>query len=121
MTAAVGVWLGVGVAGAAGACARFLLHARVSRRRGHPLGTLVVNLSGTLALGVLVGATLDGDAYRVAATGFLGAYTTFSAWMLETHREVDGRRPFNAWANIVVSVVTGLAAIAIGRFLGGLF
>lgn len=120
MTAAV-VWLGVGLAGAAGAVARFLLHARVARGRGHPLGTLVVNLSGTLTLGVLVGATLDGDAYRIAATGFLGAYTTFSAWMLETHREVDARQPFNAWANIVVSVITGLIAIALGRSAGGLF
>ncbi len=118
MTAAV-VWLGVGVAGAAGAAARFLLHARVARRRGHPLGTLVVNLSGTLTLGVLVGATLDGAAYRIAAVGFLGAYTTFSAWMLETHRAVDGRRPFHAGANIVASVVTGLIAIALGRYLGG--
>lgn len=120
MTAAA-VWLGVGVAGAAGSAARFLLHARVARRRGHPLGTLIVNLSGTLALGALVGATLDGDAYRIAATGFLGAYTTFSAWMLESYREVDERAPFNAWANVVVSLVTGLVAIALGRFVGGLF
>jgi fluoride exporter len=78
-----------------------------------------VNLSGTLVLGLLVGATLHGDAYRVVATGFLGAYTTFSAWMLESYREVEEREPFNAWVNIVVSVTTGLIAIALGRALGG--
>ena len=89
----------------------------VARRRGHPLGTLAVNLSGTLVLGVLVGATLDGDAYRIAATGFLGAYTTFSAWMLESAVRWTGNRHARL-GNIVGSFMAGLVAIAVGRSAG---
>ncbi len=113
------VWLGVGAAGAAGTAARFLLHELAGRRFRRPVvGTLVVNLSGTLVLGVLVGAALDGDAYRLAGTAFLGAYTTFSTWMLETHRVADDRDRAGAWANIVVSLVLGLAIAVLGRHVG---
>ena len=111
-------WLGVGVAGAAGTAVRFLIHEAAGRRAGRAYGTLFVNVSGSLVLGILVGATLDGGAYRILGTGFLGAYTTFSTWMLETHRLTDERGPVGGWANIVVSLVLGLAAAVIGRHLG---
>ncbi|MDX6375724.1 MAG: fluoride exporter [Gaiellaceae bacterium] len=116
----VAVWLCVGLAGAAGSAARFLLQGAVGRRLGSrfPAGTLVVNLTGTLALGVLVGAALDGDTYRVAGTGFLGAYTTFSAWMLESRRLADDGEVGLAWANIVVSLAAGLAVAVLGRHIG---
>jgi CrcB protein len=116
----VAVWLCVGLAGAAGSAARFLLQGTVGRRLGtrFPVGTLVVNLTGTLALGALVGAALDGDTYRVAGTGFLGAYTTFSAWMLESHRLADEGEVGLAWANIVVSLAAGLAVAVLGRHIG---
>jgi CrcB protein len=123
MTGAV-VWLGIGAAGAAGTAARFLIHETVGHRAGRSLGaqaTLIVNVSGTLVLGILVGAALDGDAYRMAATGFLGAYTTFSTWMLESHRLAADRNAAGAWANIVVSLLLGIAAAVLGRHLGATF
>src|SRR6478735_670954 len=84
----VGTWLAVAVAGAIGSVARFGLHETVARRLGqrYAVGTLLVNLSGAFALGLLVGAALTGDAYRIFGTALLGAYTTFSTWMLETER-----------------------------------
>jgi fluoride exporter len=115
----VALWLGVGVAGAAGTAARFLLHEAARRVRSpFPFGTLAVNVSGTLVLGVLVGAALGGDAYRLAGTGFLGAYTTFSTWMHETHRLHGEGHAKAAWANITVSLGLGLAAAVVGRRLG---
>jgi CrcB protein len=86
------VVLAVGTVGGIGAIARFLLDGTVAGRlgRGFPYGTLVVNLSGTLALGMLTGAALDPDAYRIAATGLLGAFTTFSTWALESHLRIPG-------------------------------
>lgn len=116
----VAVWLGVGVAGAAGSAARFLVHDAVGRRLGpsFPSGTLAVNVSGTLVLGVLVGLALDGDAYRLAGMGFLGAYTTFSTWMAESYRLADESEPAAAWANIGVSLLLGLAAAVLGRHAG---
>jgi fluoride exporter len=114
------VWLDVGLAGAAGSAARFLLQAAVDRRLATrlPAGTLAVNLTGTLALGILVGAALHGDAYRVGGTGFLGGYTTFSAWMLESHRLADEDDVARARANIVVSLGAGLAVAVLGRHIG---
>lgn len=117
----VALWLGVGVLGGVGALARFLLDALVSANSGarFPLGTLLVNLSGALVLGLLVGIALGGDAYLLAGTAAIGSYTTFSTWMLESHRLAeDGRRRLLA-ANVALSLVLGVAAAALGRLIGG--
>lgn len=88
------VWIAVAGLGGTGAIARFLLDAAVSSRagRGFPFGTFAVNLSGTFILGLLVGMTLEGDAYLLAGTATLGSYTTFSTWMFESHRPL-----FKCW------------------------
>jgi fluoride exporter len=116
------VLCGVGVVGAVGAIGRFLLDGTVARRLGRefPYGTLAVNLTGTLALGVLVGATLAGDAYELAGTGLLGAYTTFSTWMLESHRLAEEGELAIAGRNVAISLVLGLVAAFAGRRLGAL-
>jgi CrcB protein len=111
---------GIGVAGGVGAIARFLLDGAMAARLGteFPYGTLAVNLTGAFVLGMLAGATLSDDAYRVAATGLIGAYTTFSTWMFESHRlGEDGRLRLGA-ANVAVSLVLGLLAVWAGRHLG---
>jgi CrcB protein len=53
----------------------------------------------------------------LAGTAFVGAYTTFSTWMLETQRLGEERRMWAASANIVVSVVLGVAAAVLGQWL----
>jgi CrcB protein len=76
----------VAVLGGLGAVARYRVGAAVAARVGgdFPLGTLVVNLPGTLALGVLVGAAAATRAELLLGIGFLGGYTTFSTWMVES-------------------------------------
>lgn len=114
------VLLAIGVLGGLGAIARFLLDGAVARRPGRdfPYGTLAVNLSGALVLGVLVGAAVAGDAYRICATGLLGAYTTFSTWMFESHRLAeDGRLRLGA-LNVAGSLVLGVGAVWLGRRIG---
>ena len=121
----------VGILGGAGSVARFLLDRAVTGRAARgaaasgrgarpafPLGTLAVNLSGALLLGLLVGLALGGDTLRLLGTGLLGAYTTFSTWMLETQRLAAGGRPRAAVANIAVSLGLGLLAVWLGRELG---
>jgi CrcB protein len=113
------VVLGIGLLGGAGAIGRFLFDGFVAERAGSafPWGTLAVNASGSLALGVLAGASVDGDAYRLAATGLLGAYTTFSTWMLESQRlGEEGRLRLGA-LNVALSLAVGIAAVRIGRAL----
>jgi CrcB protein len=116
-----GVLLAVGVIGGVGAIGRFLLDAAISARVGSslPVGTLVVNLSGSFVLGLFVGLTLAGDAYRILGTGLIGAFTTFSTWALESHRlGEDGELRVGA-ANFVVSLIFGVTAAWVGRQLGG--
>ena len=115
----VAVVIGVGLLGGAGALARFLLDGAVTQRTGSafPWGTLAVNASGSFVLGLVAGAGLDTDAYRLVATGLVGAYTTFSTWMLESHRlGEEGRWRLGA-LNIVASVAVGLVAVWVGRQL----
>lgn len=116
------VWIAVAGLGGAGAIARFLLDAAVSSRAGgaFPLGTLAVNLSGALVLGVLVGVSLEGDAYLLAGTAALGSYSTFSTWMFESHRLGEGGETGLLLANVFGSLAVGLAAVALGRALGGM-
>ena len=116
----LGVLAGIGLVGGLGAIARMLLDGSVSARvgRAFPWGTLAVNLSGAFVLGVLAGAAVSGDALRLAGTGFLGAFTTFSTWMLESHRLAEDGRGRLALANIAFSLAAGIAFAWLGRELG---
>lgn len=111
------VWIGVAGLGGAGAVARFVLDALISTRWDGdlPLGTLLVNLSGAFGLGLLSGLNLAGNTLLLAGGATIGAYTTFSTWMLETHRLAEDRERRLAATNIVLSLAAGLAAAALGR------
>jgi fluoride exporter len=118
----VAIWAGVFLIGGVGSVLRFVVDRAVSARvaGAFPYGTLAVNLSGALVLGVLSGLVLTPDLALVAGTAFVGAYTTFSTWMLETQRLGEERQLRPAVANIVVSLVLGLAAAWLGLWIGGL-
>lgn len=115
------VWAGVLVAGGIGAVLRFLVDRAVARRTAgaFPFGTLVVNLSGAVVLGLLSGLALSHDVALLAGTALVGSYTTFSTWMLETQRLSEERQFGPAAANIVVSMTLGLAAAVSGQQLAG--
>ncbi|TDL09834.1 fluoride efflux transporter CrcB [Mycolicibacterium obuense] len=114
------VWLGVVVLGGLGAVTRLAVDKAVSRRIGRPFpfGTLVVNISGAFLLGALAGLALRPHLALLIGTGFVGSYTTFSTWMLETQRLSEERQLISALANIGVSVVCGLFAAWLGQRLG---
>lgn len=115
----------VGLAGALGAVSRFGLERAISSRRWvrFPLGTLVVNLTWSFALGLVVGfaAThgLDPSVRRVLGPGFLGAYTTFSTYAFEclTLIGTRGRRVAATYA--FGSLVAGTVAAGAGLALTG--
>jgi len=117
----VALWAAVGALGGVGALTRFLIDALVSGAAGarFPLGTLLVNLSGALVLGVLVGLALSADAYLLAGTAVIGSYTTFSTWMLESHRLAEDGRRWLLAANVALSLALGVGAAAVGRALAG--
>ena len=123
----VALVVGVALAGALGAPARYLVE-RIARTRWPspwPWGTFVVNISGSFALGVVVGLVLaqglDPDVRTIAGTGFLGAYTTFSTYAYETVRVAADRPPRRGLAVAYASgsVVASVLAAAVGLALAG--
>jgi CrcB protein len=115
-------WCAVAVLGALGSVLRYGVWRLIDDRlpTAFPLGTLVVNLSGALALGILVGAGVGGDTLVLAGTALLGAYTTFSTWMLETDRLVEDGLSGLAAAYVALSLAGGLAFTGAGWALGSL-
>jgi CrcB protein len=117
------LWVGVALLGGLAALARVLVDeavaARISERL--PAGTLTVNLSGALVLGILVGAGVSRDAYLLTGTALIGSYTTFSTWMLESRTLAAEGRPglVAAAVNIALSLVLGVGAVWLGRALAG--
>ena len=118
----VGGWVAVGLLGGVAAAARFVFDHEVSQRwRGEfPLGILAVNLVGALAIGLVAGSTLDGETATIVSGGVIGSFTTFSTWILDSHRLAVARRAELAWLNIGVAVVAGFAAVTLGHWLGSL-
>jgi CrcB protein len=115
------LWVGVLTAGGIGAVLRFLVDGAVARRaaRSFPFGTLAVNISGAALLGLLGGLALSRHAALLADTAFVGSYTTFSTWMLETQRLSEERQLRSAVANLVASIVLGIAAALAGQWIAG--
>ena len=115
----------IGLGGFAGAIARYLVDGLVSDRTGggFPWGTLVVNATGSFLLGLLFAITaeraiLPAEVRGPLLIGFIGAYTTFSTWMLESWRLIEGGAYGPALANLSGSVVIGIVAVAVGLTLG---
>lgn len=112
----------VGVGGFIGANARFLaarwVGALIDTR--FPLGTFIINVSGSFLLGVVDSMVAqkvfrDSDAVRLAlGVGFLGAFTTFSTFTFETHALFDDGEWLRAAINILASVFVGLVAVRAG-------
>jgi len=116
----IGIWFWVAIAGAAGAVARFVVDGHVLARTGGrvPWGTALINLSGAFVLGLIAGAAPSHEFALIVGTGFLGAYTTFSTWMLETLLLGESGRTNAAVLNLVVQLVAGLALAGLGFAVG---
>jgi fluoride exporter len=114
------IWVAVALIGGAGSIARFLVDGAISATVGRdfPFGTMVVNISGAVILGLLTGLALGHDEALLAGTAAVGSYTTFSTWMLETQRLAEERQYRKAVVNVVISLVLGVAAAAVGRLIG---
>lgn len=113
--------------GGLGAVARWAVGLGAARwlGTGWPWGTLAVNVAGGLAMGVLAALLVRhgaaGEPWRLAlATGFLGGFTTFSAFSLETARMIEGGRLGEALAYALASVALSVAALFAGLALGRL-
>lgn len=76
-----------------------------------PWATLVVNAAGCLAIAILTARTLPAHVSLFLIPGFLGAFTTFSAFGLDTIRLLQNNQPWFAVANIAANLFIGLGSI----------
>ncbi|MDH5784742.1 MAG: fluoride efflux transporter CrcB [Chromatiales bacterium] len=121
----MGQTLAIAAGGAVGALLRFWganwVYALMGR--GFPYGTLAVNLFGSLLMGfcyvwLVERASLGPEWRALLMVGFLGAFTTFSTFSIETLNLIEGGAVFKAVLNMVLSVVLCVTAAWLGLFIG---
>lgn len=114
--------LAVGLGGAAGSIARYLLSYSIFAGHtlcGFPTGTFVVNAAGSLLIGVLTGAVTDVSfVTRLLTIGFCGGFTTFSTFSADTVRLLRDGQYAPAALYIVLSVVVCVVCAALGIGIG---
>lgn len=117
--------LAVAIGGAVGAMGRYWVVALATQwfGRGFPYGTLLVNVAGSLLIGVLYSLIvqhlkLEPHWQAILMTGFTGAFTTFSTFALESLNLFQSGRFTAAVLYILLSVICCLAAVAAGMWLG---
>ena len=110
----------VAVAGGAGAGVRYVLDRVLGTREGFPVGILVVNVSGSLVLGLLtgLGTLIAPEVALILGTGLLGGYTTFSAVSVDSVLLAERRRWRDAAADLLGTLVLSVAAAAAGLGAG---
>lgn len=111
----------IGLAGAAGALARYGLglFVRGLAGPGFPVGTLLINLTGSFLIGLVAGLGADRGLIPAAwrtpiATGFIGAYTTFSTWTVDSVQLLEAGHWGAVLLNVVGSAALGLIAVWLG-------
>jgi CrcB protein len=115
------------LAGGIGAAVRFMVDGFMRQRfkTALPWGTILINVSGSLALGFLAGLLMRGQApeslFLIVGTGFLGGYTTFSTASLETIRLIQSGRTglalLNGLGSMAASVLAAAAGVGFGLLL----
>ena len=118
-------WILVAVGGALGSVVRYGLGQAVDARWGadFPIGTLLINLVGSFAIGVVAGFTPDPALRQLVMIGILGGFTTFSSFSLQTVQLMsDGRYTAAAGyvaASVVLCLLGTMLGLALAKACGG--
>ncbi len=110
-------WL-VGLGGFLGAISRYFLNQYFSRIKLFPLGTFLVNMTGSFFMGLLLGSNWISDTILLlVGTGYLGAYTTFSTFNFELLILKKNKREFQFFLYIISSYIFGILLAYLGYFI----
>lgn len=108
----------VSIGGFFGAICRFVLSRMLKGAGRFPVGTFIVNLLGAFLLGLFVGLQLHGHLYILIGVGFMGAFTTFSTFMLESEQLQIAGKNKSFYAYVVLSLVIGIGLLYCGLMIG---
>lgn len=110
----------VGIGGIFGSITRYALGKLISEKANtlFPIGTLLINITGAVLLGLVSSIQLDNSLYLLLADGFLGAYTTFSTFMYEGFNLIAENEKLNAFIYIVGTTLIGIICYKLGFLLG---
>ncbi len=112
--------------GGAGSVLRFLISRNLNLLTGIPLGTFVVNITGSLLIGLILGLgikeeVLSPNTSLLLATGFCGGFTTFSAFSFENQELLKAGDYLNFGIYTAGSIFLGIGAVMVGLYLSRLF
>jgi CrcB protein len=114
------------VGGGLGTLGRWAISTLIGTRSDLPLGTIIVNITGSIAIGFFAAVTAANGKWPASdnlrqfwMVGFFGGYTTFSAFSLQTFSLAQHGNWLGALLNVLLSVVLCLAGTFIGYWLGG--
>lgn len=111
----------VALGGFFGAIARFKISQQLSKNTAFPVGTLTVNLIGSLLLGTIIGLELPSAFALLLGTGFLGAFTTFSTLSFEMVKMIQGKRKKEWLIYLIATYGGGITLAYIGYLIGKFF
>lgn len=107
----------VALGGMAGAISRYFVQKMVQNKM-MPVSTLIVNLLGSFLLGLIVGKGIHGGLYLLAATGFMGAFTTFSTLNVDLIKLIHSKQNKIAFGYFFITYIGGLLCVTFGVLAG---
>jgi CrcB protein len=120
-------YLFVGLGGAAGSMARYGVSLAVNKFRTgpYPLSTFLINITGSLLIGIIFGLSsrnqwLQSGGVLLLATGFCGGFTTFSSFAVENITLIQRQNSTTAIVYTALSLIIGLLLCRLGMWMGGI-
>jgi CrcB protein len=107
----------VAIGGFLGANCRYIIGKKLNHST-FPTGTLTINLLGAFLLGLMAGMQIKGHVYSLFGIGFMGAFTTFSTFMLEAEQLRKKQQSIKFYLYLAVTFVFGLLLSAFGIYIG---
>lgn len=108
----------VGLGGICGSLSRYIIGVYLNKKKElFPFGTFAVNIIGAFLLGLILSKDMYSSYKVLIADGFLGAFTTFSTFMLESYEFFKGKKYLNMSIYMIFSIGLGVLGFTLGKYM----